>query len=69
MRLSNGFAPTAKSVRRAASLRSSNLPFDIIDKGIGKFYGTFWSIRSSVEFQDYYLARVGKPLGPCLSYI
>jgi hypothetical protein len=35
MMRSEGFAPTAKLVWRAASLRCSNLPFDIIDTGFG----------------------------------
>jgi hypothetical protein len=35
MMRSKGFAPTAKLVWRAASLRCSNFPFDIIDTGIG----------------------------------
>lgn len=35
MMRSKGFAPMAKLVWMAASLRCSNLPFDIIDTGIG----------------------------------
>jgi hypothetical protein len=35
MMRSEGFAPTPKLVWRAASLRCSNLPFDIVDTGVG----------------------------------